>query len=64
MVDWSVFFAIGVGLVLSRLAYSRVLSRVAAWGIFGLSVAQCALAIVYLLKPGLLPEYGILLTQR
>ena len=64
MVDWSMFFAIGLGLVLSRLPSQRIIQLSAAWCILALSVWQCLLAATYLLKPGFLPEYGILLSQR
>jgi hypothetical protein len=62
MVDWSIFFAIGLASLISIVGRSGFISRAVDWGIVGLSVVQCVMAAVYVGWPGLLPQYGILLS--
>lgn len=58
LVDWSIFFAIGMALLINVLQQYKRLAAVADWVVFGLAVALCCMAVIYLAKPGLLPEYG------
>jgi hypothetical protein len=58
LVDWSGFFAFGAALSLSVLPRRAGIDRLAEWGVVCLAGVQSSLAMVYLWKPGLLPEYG------
>jgi hypothetical protein len=59
MVDWSVFFGVGLGVLLTRLRHRTDWYPSAEWCILILSAVHCAMAAVYLSHRGVLPEYGI-----